>query len=74
MGLPGVDLNYEETVVYRNDAIRPAYLVVYGPSTPPIEKKKVILLPNSVDQKPVKRIHSKAHTLLSSLFKTPVAV
>ncbi|KAE9399606.1 hypothetical protein BT96DRAFT_1019390 [Gymnopus androsaceus JB14] len=29
--LPGVDLNYEETVVYRNDAIRPAYLVVYGP-------------------------------------------
>ncbi|KAF9061126.1 hypothetical protein BDP27DRAFT_1385423 [Rhodocollybia butyracea] len=59
VGLPGVDLNYEETVVYRNDAIRPAYLVVYGPSTPP---------------KPVKRIHSKAHTLLSSLFKTPVAV
>jgi hypothetical protein len=23
-------LNYEETVVYQNDAIRPAYVVVYG--------------------------------------------
>ncbi|KDR68590.1 hypothetical protein GALMADRAFT_78358 [Galerina marginata CBS 339.88] len=30
VGEPGVDLNYEETVVYDNDAIRPAYLVVYG--------------------------------------------
>ena len=29
-GEPGGDLNYEETVVYNNDAIRPAYLVVYG--------------------------------------------
>ncbi|KAF9001575.1 hypothetical protein BDQ17DRAFT_1281419 [Cyathus striatus] len=29
-GEPGGDLNYEETVVYTNDAIRPAYLVVYG--------------------------------------------
>ncbi|KAG8836112.1 hypothetical protein FRC20_007135 [Serendipita sp. 405] len=28
-GLPGQALNYEETVVYRNDAIRPAYLVIY---------------------------------------------
>jgi hypothetical protein len=74
VGLPGVDLNYEETVVYRNDAIRPAYLVVYGPPTPPIEKKKAILLPNSLDQKPVKRMHSKAHILLSSLFRTAVAV
>jgi hypothetical protein len=30
IGEPGVDLNYEETVVYDNDAIRPAFLVVYG--------------------------------------------
>lgn len=29
-GVPGVDLNYEETVVYNNDAIRPGYLIVYG--------------------------------------------
>ena len=29
-GEPGTDLNYEETVVYSNDAIRPAYLMVYG--------------------------------------------
>ncbi|KAF7357348.1 PARP catalytic domain-containing protein [Mycena sanguinolenta] len=31
VGVPGVDLNYEETVVHNNDAIRPAYLIVYGP-------------------------------------------
>jgi len=30
VGEPGVDLNYEETVIYNNNAIRPAYLVVYG--------------------------------------------
>jgi hypothetical protein len=30
IGEPGANLNYEETVVYDNDAIRPAYLVVYG--------------------------------------------
>ena len=30
IGEPGVDLNYEETVVYDNNAIRPAFLVVYG--------------------------------------------
>ncbi|KAF8630193.1 hypothetical protein AX15_003068 [Amanita polypyramis BW_CC] len=29
-GEPGADLNYEETVVYNNDAIRPAYLLIYG--------------------------------------------
>ncbi|KAF8343525.1 hypothetical protein F5887DRAFT_289226 [Amanita rubescens] len=29
-GEPGADLNYEETVVYSNEAIRPAYLMVYG--------------------------------------------
>ncbi|KAH7913781.1 ADP-ribosylation [Hygrophoropsis aurantiaca] len=29
-GETGWDLNYEETVCYDNDAIRPAYLVVYG--------------------------------------------
>jgi len=30
IGEPGIDLNYEETVVYDNDAIRPAFLIVYG--------------------------------------------
>jgi len=30
IGETGDDLNYEETVVYDNDAIRPAYLIVYG--------------------------------------------
>ncbi|KAF9492342.1 ADP-ribosylation [Pleurotus eryngii] len=30
VGLPGADLNYEETVVYDNDAIRPAFLIVYS--------------------------------------------
>ncbi|KAH7925823.1 ADP-ribosylation [Leucogyrophana mollusca] len=34
-GETGWDLNYEETVCYGNDAIRPAYMVVYG-TDPPI--------------------------------------
>ncbi|KAF8183438.1 hypothetical protein BJ912DRAFT_976584, partial [Pholiota molesta] len=40
IGEPGVDLNYEETVVYHNDAIRPAFLVVYG-DKPPDSKSKI---------------------------------
>ncbi|KDQ52776.1 hypothetical protein JAAARDRAFT_40057 [Jaapia argillacea MUCL 33604] len=40
IGEPGEDLNYEETVVYSNDAIRPAYLVVYGDPPVKIEKHK----------------------------------
>ncbi|KAG8889071.1 hypothetical protein FRB98_005820 [Tulasnella sp. 332] len=31
LGTVGVDLNYDEQVVYRNDAIRPAYLLLYEP-------------------------------------------
>jgi ADP-ribose pyrophosphatase YjhB (NUDIX family) len=30
-GVPGGHLNYDETVVYRNDAIRPAFVLVYRP-------------------------------------------
>lgn len=30
-GQPGDDLNYDEYVVYKNEAIRPAYLVVFEP-------------------------------------------
>ncbi|TEB34609.1 ADP-ribosylation [Coprinellus micaceus] len=41
VGEPGVDLNYEETVVYENDAIRPAYLIVYG--DPPLMSNTKIL-------------------------------
>ncbi|KAF6755458.1 hypothetical protein DFP72DRAFT_811528 [Ephemerocybe angulata] len=41
IGEPGIDLNYEETVVYNNDAIRPAYVVVYG-DPPPISNTKVL--------------------------------
>jgi hypothetical protein len=29
-GKPGIDLNYPETVVYDNDAIRPAFLIIYS--------------------------------------------
>ncbi|PPQ78504.1 hypothetical protein CVT26_005143 [Gymnopilus dilepis] len=39
VGEPGIDLNYEETVVYDNDAIRPAFLVVYGDA--PASKSKL---------------------------------
>ncbi|KAF8176128.1 hypothetical protein K438DRAFT_1847013 [Mycena galopus ATCC 62051] len=35
VGVPGADLNYGETVVYANDAIRPAYLIVYASDIPP---------------------------------------
>ena len=35
-----MDLNYEETVVYENDAIRPAFLIVYG-DTPQKTKSKL---------------------------------
>lgn len=30
MGIAGADLNYDETVVYNNEAIRPVYLITYG--------------------------------------------
>ena len=30
MGIPGRDLNYDETVVYVNEAIRPVYMITYG--------------------------------------------
>ena len=38
LGVPGVHLNYEETVVYSNDAIRPGYLLVYG--EPPTSSRR----------------------------------
>ena len=39
-GEPGEDLNYEETVVYTNEAIRPAFLLVYGDKPPPSPRKR----------------------------------
>lgn len=39
IGEPGADLNYEETVVYNNDAIRPAFLVVYVDNVQPLKPK-----------------------------------
>ena len=39
IGEPGMDLNYEETVVYDNDAIRPAFLIVYGDAPEKIKSK-----------------------------------
>jgi hypothetical protein len=46
-GEPGVNLNYEETVVYDNDAIRPAYLIVYG------DELKLMDLVNTVFSQPL---------------------
>jgi len=40
LGIPGQDLNYEETVVYNNDAIRPGFLIVYG-DAPPVPPKPI---------------------------------
>jgi hypothetical protein len=39
LGKPGQDLNYEENVVYRNDAIRPAFVLVYGDNPPEVDSK-----------------------------------
>ncbi|OBZ66215.1 hypothetical protein A0H81_13795 [Grifola frondosa] len=40
IGVPGADLNYEETVVYSNDAIRPSYLVAYDSSVSALEERR----------------------------------
>jgi len=41
MGVPGGDLNYDETVVYKNEAIRPVYLVTYGrPTSSKLRKRR----------------------------------
>ncbi|KAF8896054.1 hypothetical protein BD779DRAFT_559143 [Infundibulicybe gibba] len=71
VGVPGGDLNYRETVVYNNDAIRPAYLIVYG-AMPPAP------IPASAPVPPSKKIPSmpsavKAMVFLSTLFNTPLA-
>ncbi|KAH7884348.1 ADP-ribosylation [Phlebopus sp. FC_14] len=39
----GWDLNYEETVTYHNDTVRPAYLIVYGTKPPPMKNVKAIV-------------------------------
>jgi len=41
-GEPGVHLNYEETVIYDNDAIRPAFLIVYGEELATMDLLKTI--------------------------------
>lgn len=41
-GEPGHHLNYEETVVYDNDAIRPAFLIVYGEELATMDLVKTI--------------------------------
>ncbi|KIJ94265.1 hypothetical protein K443DRAFT_134797 [Laccaria amethystina LaAM-08-1] len=43
-GTPGIHLNYEETVVYSNDAIRPAFLIVYGDAPPKSQSKMQALV------------------------------
>lgn len=42
-GEPGQDLNFPEHVVYDNDAIRPAYLVVYGDAPEEDSKLKAVI-------------------------------
>ena len=44
VGEPGADLNYEETVIYDNDAIRPAFLIVYGEDTLEFRLKSLVKL------------------------------
>jgi hypothetical protein len=40
MGVPGGHLNYDETVVYKNEAIRPVYLITYGQPEKPAKLRK----------------------------------
>ena len=40
MGIPGRDLNYDETVVYKNEAVQPVYLITYGPPERPAKFRK----------------------------------
>jgi len=42
IGKPGENLNYHETIVYDNDAIRPAFLIVYGEKQPEEESSCVV--------------------------------
>jgi len=51
IGEPGADLNFEETVVYNNDAIRPTFLIVYG--DPPIGKSKLKELVSALFKTPL---------------------
>ncbi|KAJ3557059.1 hypothetical protein NM688_g1676 [Phlebia brevispora] len=39
VGEPGDDLNYDESIVYRNDAIRPLFLVIYDDGPPESEAR-----------------------------------
>lgn len=68
-GEPGADLNYEETVVYSNDAVRPAYLIVYADSPPPVSRPSS---PTAMS-KLVPHIDKAKLKNLLSVFKTPLA-
>ncbi|PPQ92599.1 hypothetical protein CVT25_007291 [Psilocybe cyanescens] len=78
IGEPGADLNYEETVVYNNDAIRPAYLIVYGsiPSTVGTKSDSSSVVCNDIGKDP--NIQARKVTYLididiSPLFKSTMA-
>lgn len=59
-GEPGEDLNYEETVVYKNEAIRPAFLIVYGDKPPPPPPKRTTKRGLSFESM-MRRIFTPAH-------------
>ncbi|KAJ7683701.1 hypothetical protein B0H17DRAFT_1073806 [Mycena rosella] len=65
VGLPGGVLNYGETVVYTNDAIRPAYLIVYTVPGPRLELRHS-------DIKAADLKSSDLKSMISMLFKTPI--
>ncbi|KAJ7222935.1 hypothetical protein C8J57DRAFT_242267 [Mycena rebaudengoi] len=52
-GEPGADLNYGETVVYDNDAIRPAYLIIYSAEPRPKTRSAVRLFISKLFKTPI---------------------
>ncbi|KAJ7471408.1 hypothetical protein B0H11DRAFT_1368148 [Mycena galericulata] len=53
VGTPGADLNYGETVVYSNDAIRPAYLIVYAADPAPEAHTDLRLMISALFKTPI---------------------
>ncbi|KAK7031153.1 hypothetical protein VNI00_013568 [Paramarasmius palmivorus] len=53
IGVPGADLNYEETVVYDNNAIHPAFLIAYTDVSETEPQSKAVALLSALFRTPV---------------------
>ncbi|KAJ8088534.1 hypothetical protein PM082_022607 [Marasmius tenuissimus] len=53
VGVPGADLNYEETVVYDSNALHPAFLIAYSDSNEAHRQSKAAALLSTLFKTPV---------------------